>query len=132
MMLRRISLLSRLPRRTLLVTRAIHIEADANEKVIPLSQFDLSKPLIGRTNGRLKFLTLWRDEVPVEDLRLSSSGTDGHLSPRSGYAGRFRIAQSSDHWHTQRRQEYLCQSTDGLESTSLCVPTILTHRDLLL
>ena len=29
----------------------MHIESDPDEKIIPLSQFDLSKPLIGRTAG---------------------------------------------------------------------------------
>jgi hypothetical protein len=52
MILHRISLLTRLHVRPIVFTQAIHIEADPNEKIVPLSKFDLSKPLIGRTNGR--------------------------------------------------------------------------------
>ena len=37
--------------RSMTVTRMIHIESDPNEKIVPLSKFDLSKPLIGRTTG---------------------------------------------------------------------------------
>ncbi len=51
MILHRISLLTRLHARPIVFTQAIHIESDANEKIVPLSKFDLSKPLIGRTNG---------------------------------------------------------------------------------
>ena len=49
--LHRLSLLTRASARSMISTQLIHIESDANEKVIPLSQFDLSKPLIGRTAG---------------------------------------------------------------------------------
>ena len=52
MILHRISLLTRLNTRSLLFIQSIHIDADPNEKVIPLSKFKLDKPLIGRTNGK--------------------------------------------------------------------------------
>ena len=55
MILHRISLLTRLHARPIIFTQAqaIHIESDPEEKIVPLSKFDLSKPLIGRTNGKL-------------------------------------------------------------------------------
>ena len=122
-MLHRISLLTRLPTRMMVVTHALHIDVDSNEKVIPLSKFDLSKPMIGRTNGRLRSTLFSRG-----CLVLSYSGTNGNLSARSWYASRFWIAQSSDHWYTQRRQEFVRQSTDGLESECLCVPKISMNK----
>jgi hypothetical protein len=51
MILHRISLLTRLYTRPIIFAQAIHIDSDPNEKVVPLSKFDLSKPLIGRTTG---------------------------------------------------------------------------------
>lgn len=52
MLLHRISLLTRpFTLRTVTCVRSIHIDPDGDETVVPLSKFDLSKPLIGRTNG---------------------------------------------------------------------------------
>jgi len=51
MILHRISLLTRLHTRLIISAQAIHLESDPNEKIVPLSKFDLSKPLIGRTAG---------------------------------------------------------------------------------
>lgn len=51
MILHRISLLTRLHVRPIVFAQGIHTESDPGEKIIPLSKFDLSKPLIGRTNG---------------------------------------------------------------------------------
>lgn len=52
MLFHRISIVTRLlPVRTVTCARLIHIDPDSNEKLVPLSKFDLSKPLIGRTNG---------------------------------------------------------------------------------
>lgn len=51
LILNRISHLTCQYTRSIIFARAIHVQPDPDEKVVPLSKFDLSKPLIGRTNG---------------------------------------------------------------------------------
>lgn len=48
----RISVLAHFYTRPIVFARTIHVESDADEKLVRLSKFDLSKPLIGRTHGK--------------------------------------------------------------------------------
>jgi hypothetical protein len=69
MLFHRISIVARsLPVRTVTCARLIHIDLDSNETIVPLSKFDLSKPLIGRTNGWLNHFAR-RNETLIFSFR---------------------------------------------------------------
>jgi len=108
MLFHRISIVTRsLPVRTVTCARLIHIDPDSNEKIVPLSKFDLSKPLIGRTNAEQTAISLLAPDMPADAELLKVAIIGSPNAGKSTFVNRlmgWRISSVSKRPHTTRHR----------------------------
>ncbi|CAF3347001.1 unnamed protein product [Rotaria socialis] len=105
--LHRIAVLTCRHARSSMVSRPIHIEPKANEKLIPLSKFDLSKPLIGRTSAEHTAIALLSPDMPPDGELLKVAIIGAPNAGKSTFVNRlmgWRISSVSKRPHTTRHR----------------------------
>ncbi|CAF0736882.1 unnamed protein product [Adineta ricciae] len=92
---------------SILSIRAIHIDSDPNEKIVPLSKFDLSRPLVGRTNAEQTAISLLHPDMPNDSELLKVAIIGAPNAGKSTFVNRlmgWRISSVSKRPHTTRHR----------------------------